>query len=141
MRLKLLFLLMISALSILETTTIQAQDTLDWDLYQNFSPAFKLISQIIYAPYDTVRISVNCQWYPISPLFRVKVLRVKDPELFLLAQKSRPIMDMVGKDSSNLLKYCEEIESFEKRLSIGTSVNNQRKYYYLNDVITYIPRN
>jgi len=63
--------------------------------------------------------------------FEISVFKIKDVEGFYSNQTSRGNINVIGKDSSNLLYYTDEVKTINKTLK----VNKEYSYLYLNENI------
>lgn len=65
-------------------------------------------------------------------IFNIEVFKITDPVKFFLNQPSFYTVDILGKDSSNLMYLTKEVKSFEKTIKI----NNDYGYAYLSENIS-----
>jgi len=65
-------------------------------------------------------------------IFDIEVFKITDPVKFFLNQPSFYSVDILGKDSSNLMYLTKEVKSFEKTVNI----NNDYGYAYLSENVS-----
>ena len=65
-------------------------------------------------------------------IFNIEVFKITDPVKFFLNQPSFYSVDILGKDSSNLMYLTKEVKSFEKTVNI----NNDYGYAYLSENVS-----
>ncbi len=65
-------------------------------------------------------------------VFNIEVFKITDPVKFFLNQPTFYTVDILGKDSSNLMYLTKEVKSFEKTIKI----NNEYGYAYLSENVS-----
>lgn len=98
---------------------------------------FSISTANIYYPGD--KIDLNIYSYDYSEKdkknkgvqFNFTILRIKDVNAFYSRQSSRYNIDVLSKDSSNLLSLTEEVYSFNKTLR----QKNDYNYWYFNETV------
>ncbi|MBN1634473.1 MAG: carboxypeptidase regulatory-like domain-containing protein [Ignavibacteria bacterium] len=107
-------------------------------LSQNVSPgiSYYINTNNLYYPGDKVSVYLYAYSYSDKVkekeyTFEISVLKIKDIEGFYSNQTSRGNINVIGKDSSNLLYYTDEIKSFSKKIKVKKDYG----YLYLNENI------
>lgn len=105
-------------------------------LSQNVSPGISYYINTNNLYYPGEKVSVYLYAYSYSDkvkereyTFEISVLKIKDVEGFYSNQTSRGNINVIGKDSSNLLYYTEDVKTFSKTIKI----NKDYGYIYLNE--------
>jgi hypothetical protein len=103
---------------------------------QNVSPgiSYYINTNNLYYPGDKVSVYLYAYSYSDKTKetkynFDFSVLKIKDIEGFYSNQTSRGNVNVIGKDSSYLLYYTDEVKSFTKTIK----VNKEYGYLYLNE--------
>ena len=102
----------------------------------DFNSSFTIYTNNMYGSNQDVSITVNAYNIKKKPTFTFKIYKIKEVEEFFAKQTSTYGIDVLGKDSTNLLSLTDEIESFDKTLKTEGSDN----YYYTYETITYKPK-
>lgn len=105
----------------------------DWDEY---NMSFQLYTNNMYASGQDVTINVYAYYLKKGADFNFKIYKINDIEGFFSRQTSNYQIDVLSKDSLNLLSMCTEIDEFNKRLKVEGSED----YYYSYETITYKPK-
>lgn len=108
-----------------------AQD--DWDEY---NMSFQLYTNNMYASGQDITINIYAYYLKKGAEFNFKIYKINDIEGFFSRQASNYQIDVLSKDSLNLLSMCEEVDSFNKRVKVEGSED----YYYSYETITYRPK-
>ena len=120
--------------AILRPSPSTAQDNVNAAIDLNSS--FTIYTNNMYGSNQDVSITVNAYNLKKKPSFTFKIYKIREVEEFFAKQMSTYSIDVLGKDSTNLLYLCDEIESFDKTLKTEGSDN----YYYTYETITYKPK-
>ena len=105
----------------------------EWD-ESNLS--YSLYTNNMYSSGQEVSINIYAYYLKKNTVFNFKIYKINDIEGFFSRQTSNYQIDVLSKDSMNLLSLCEEIDSFDKKLKTEGSEN----YYYSYETITYKPK-
>lgn len=105
----------------------------DWDEY---NMSFQLYTNNMYASGQDVTINIYAYYMKKGAEFNFKIYKINDIEGFFSRQTSNYQIDVLSKDSLNLLSMCTEIDEFNKRLKVEGSED----YYYSYETITYKPK-
>jgi uncharacterized protein YfaS (alpha-2-macroglobulin family) len=107
-----------------------AQNDDDYDM------SFSLYTNNMYASGQDITINVYAYYLKKGTEFNFKIYKINDIEGFFSRQTSNYQIDVLSRDSMNLLGMCTEIESFNKKLKIEGSDD----YYYSYETVTYKPK-
>lgn len=102
----------------------------------DFSSSFNIYTNNLYSSNQDVLITVSAYSIKKRPEFNFKIYKIRDVETFFAKQTSTYAIDVLGKDSTNLLTLCDEIDSFDKTFKTEGSEN----YYYLYETVKYKPK-
>lgn len=102
----------------------------------DYNMSFTLYTNNMYGSGDDITINLYAYYLKKGTEFNFKIYRIKDIEGFFSRQTSNYQIDVLSKDSMNLLTMCEEIDSFNKKVKLEGS----NDYYYSYETITYKPR-
>ncbi len=102
----------------------------------NFNTSFSLYTNNYYAPKEDVSITIDAYSIPKKAEFEFKIYKIRDVESFFSRQTSTYTIDILSKDSTNLLYLCDEVDNFTKMLKTEGSSD----YYYSYETITYKPK-
>ncbi|MBZ0203411.1 MAG: carboxypeptidase regulatory-like domain-containing protein [Ignavibacteria bacterium] len=105
----------------------------DWDEY---NMSFTVYTNNMYSSGDEVSVNVYAYYLKKNTEFNFKVYKIRDIEGFFSRQLSNSQIDVLSKDSLNLLSMCDEVDNFNKKLKVEGSDN----YYYSYETITYKPK-
>jgi uncharacterized protein YfaS (alpha-2-macroglobulin family) len=98
--------------------------------------SFSLYSNSIYSSSDEVTLNIYAYYLKKGAEFNITIYKINDLEGFFSRQISNYQIDVLSKDSINLLSLCEEIDSFTKKMKVEGSGN----YYYSYETIKYKPK-
>lgn len=101
-----------------------------------YNASFSIYTNNMYSSSQDVSINVNAYGIKKRPEFNFKVYRINDIEGFFSRQTSTYTIDVLSKDSLNLLSMCDEVDSFDKLFKTEGSEN----YFYVYQTITYKPK-
>ncbi|MCX7877218.1 MAG: MG2 domain-containing protein, partial [Ignavibacteria bacterium] len=116
---------LISAFILLSKAEIISQDI-----------SFQVYTNSIYSPGETVNLYVYSYNTKKNNEFTFTVYRINDIGGFFSRQVQNYSIDVLGKDSLNLLYFCDEIHSFKKKLS----VHGDKYFTYSEETFQYTPR-
>jgi uncharacterized protein YfaS (alpha-2-macroglobulin family) len=102
----------------------------------DFNASFSIYTNNYYGSNQDVSITVSAYSIPKKASFEFTIYKIKDPEAFFSRQTSTYSIDVLSKDSTNLLYLCDEVDKFEKKLKTEGSYD----YYYSYETITYKPK-
>jgi alpha-2-macroglobulin len=102
----------------------------------DYNMSFSLYTNNMYASGDDITINVYAYYLKKGTEFNFKIYKINDIEGFFSRQTSNYQIDVLSRDSMNLLSMCEEVDSFNKKLKLEGSSD----YYYSYETITYKPR-
>lgn len=102
----------------------------------DFNMSYSVYSNNMYASGDEVTINVYAYYLRKNAEFNFKIYKINDIEGFFSRQTSNYQIDVLSKDSLNLLGLCDEVDSFNKRMK----VEGDNDYYYSYETITYKPK-
>jgi len=102
----------------------------------DFNASFSIYTNNYYSTNQDVSITVSAYSIPKKAKFLFTIYKIKDVEAFFSRQTSTYTIEVLSKDSTNLLYLCDEIDSFEKQLKTEGS----HDYYYSYETITYKPK-
>lgn len=102
----------------------------------DFNASFSIYTNNYYGSNQDVSITVSAYSIPKKAAFMFKIYKIKDLEAFFSRQTSTYSIDVLSKDSTNLLYLCDEVDKFEKKLKTEGSSG----YYYSYETITYKPK-
>jgi len=105
----------------------------EWDEY---NMSFTVYTNNMYGSGDEVNINLYAYYLKKGAEFSFKIYRINDIEGFFSRQSSNYSIDVLSKDSINLLSMCDEIDSFNKRMKVEGSDS----YYYSYETVTYKPK-
>lgn len=106
------------------------------DRNEDINMSYTVYSNNMYGSGDDVIINIYAYYMKKGAEFNIKIYKIKDIEGFFSRQTSNSSIDVLSKDSLNLLGLCEEVDSFNKRMKVEGSEN----YYYSYESFTYKPR-
>lgn len=101
----------------------------------DYNMSFSLYTNNMYASGDDITINLYAYYLKKGSEFNFTIYRIKDIEGFFSRQTSNYQIDVLSKDSMNLLSLCEEVDSFNKKVKLEGS----NDYYYSYETITYKP--
>src|SRR3990172_1087118 len=101
----------------------------------DFNASFSLYTNSIYNSGEEVSITLSAYNIVKRPEFKFTIYKIKDIEGFFSRQTSNYSIDVLSKDSTNLLSLCEEVDSFEKTFKTEGYDN----YHYFYETINYKP--
>lgn len=98
--------------------------------------AFSVYMSSLYYPDEKAGVQVYCYDYnpaneKESKKFDFRILKIKNIAEFYSNQTSKYYINTIGKDSTNLLYYTDEVKTFSKKFS---SIKNYN-YYYINEFV------
>ncbi len=102
----------------------------------DINSSFNLYTNSYYTSKQEVTITVSAYNIRKKPEFKFKIYKIKDVEGFFSRQTSQYSIDVLSKDSLNLLYMCEEVDDFNKVIKTEGSGD----YYYSYESITYKPK-
>jgi len=102
----------------------------------DFNTSFNIYTNNLYSSNQDVLITVSAYNITKRPEFNFEIYKIRDVETFFAKQTSTYTIDVLGKDSTNLLTLCDEVDSFNKTFKTEGSGN----YHYLYETITYKPK-
>ncbi len=102
----------------------------------DFNLSYTVYSNNMYASGDEVVINIYAYYMKKGAEFNFKVYKINDVEGFFSRQNSKYQIDVLSRDSLNLLSMCTQIDEFNKRMKVEGSEN----YYYSYETITYKPK-
>ena len=123
-----LFLFTFLSFLILPNVNLNAQDK---------GVNFSISTANLYFPGDKINLNIYSYDYSekdkkkIEIQFNFEILRIKDISAFYSKQSSRYNLDVLSKDSMNLLSLTEEVYSFNKNFS----QKNDYSYRYFNETV------
>src|SRR5260221_12848482 len=126
-------ILVIILFGVLITPALFAQLNTDLD---DVNSSFSIYSNNFYSSNQDVSITLSAYNIAKRPEFTFKVYKIKDIEGFFSRQTSTYSIDVLSKDSTNLLAMCDEIDSFDKTFKTEGYDN----YWYFYQTITYKPK-
>src|SRR5688572_12323831 len=100
---------------ILAPAVLFAQNDDDYDM------SFSLYTNNMYASGQDITINVYAYYLKKGTEFNFKIYKINDIEGFFSRQTSNYQIDVLSRDSMNLLGMCTEIESFNKKLKVEGS--------------------
>ncbi len=103
---------------------------------EDLNMSYTVYSNNMYASGDEVAINIYAYYLKKGAEFNFKIYKIDDIEGFFSRQTSNYQIDVLSKDSLNLLGLCTEIESFNKRMK----VEGDDDYYYSYETVTYKPK-
>ncbi len=103
---------------------------------EDYNSSFTIYTNNFYASGQDVSITIDAYNIVKRPEFKFTVYKIKDIEGFFSRQTSTYAIDVLSKDSTNLLSMCEEVDNFDKTFKTEGSEN----YYYSYETITYKPK-
>jgi uncharacterized protein YfaS (alpha-2-macroglobulin family) len=106
------------------------------DEIEDYNSTFTVYTNNMYGSGDEVIINLYAYYLKKGTTFDFKVYKIKDIEGFFSRQVSNYSIDVLSKDSLNLLSMCEEVDSFSKRMKVEGSDD----YYYSYETVTYKPK-
>lgn len=98
--------------------------------------SFTVYSNNMYASGDVVAVNIYAYYMKKGAEFNFKVYKINDVEGFFSRQTSNSQIDILSRDSLNLLGLCDEVDSFNKKMKVEGSGS----YYYSYETITYKPK-
>jgi uncharacterized protein YfaS (alpha-2-macroglobulin family) len=128
-KIRILALLLFAALFAAQGKS-QQNDNLD------YNSSFSIYTNNFYASGQDVSITINAYSIVKRPEFKFTIYKIKDIEGFFSRQTSTYAIDVLSKDSTNLLSMCEEVDSFEKTFK----TQGDPSYNYFYETITYKPK-
>lgn len=102
----------------------------------DYNSSFTVYTNNMYGSGEEVIINVYGYYLKKSSVFDFKVYKIKDVEGFFSRQLTNYSIDVLSKDSLNLLSMCEEVDNFTKKLKVEGSDD----YYYSYESISYKPK-
>jgi uncharacterized protein YfaS (alpha-2-macroglobulin family) len=102
----------------------------------DMNSSFNIYTNSYYTSKQEVTITISAYNIRKKPEFNFKIYRIKDVEGFFSRQTSQYNIDVLSKDSLNLLYMCEEVDDFTKTLKTEGS----NDYYYSYETFTYKPK-
>ncbi|MFI5144488.1 MAG: MG2 domain-containing protein, partial [Ignavibacteria bacterium] len=102
----------------------------------NYNLSFNLYTNNYYTSNQDVSITIDAYSIPKKPEFEFKIYKIRDVEAFFSRQTSTYTIDILSRDSTNLLYLCDEVDNFTKTLKTDGSSD----YYYSYETITYKPK-
>ena len=102
----------------------------------DLNSSFNIYTNNYYGTNQDVSITVNAYSIRKRAEFEFKIYKIKDVEAFFSRQTSTYTLEVLSKDSTNLLYLCEEVDSFKKKLKTEGYDN----YYYSYETIKYKPK-
>ncbi len=118
---------------ILSVLSLQAQNIND---ALDMNASFNIYTNNYYGSNQDVSMTVSAYSVPKRAEFEFMIYKIKDVEAFFSRQTSTYSIDVLSKDSTNLLSLCDEVDSFTKRLK----TEGDYGYYYSYETITYKPK-
>jgi uncharacterized protein YfaS (alpha-2-macroglobulin family) len=103
-------------------------------VYNNAS--YSIYTNNLYGSKQDVSITINAYNIPKRAEFNFKIYKIRDLEAFFSRQTSTFTIDVLSKDSTNLLTLCDMVDEFDKTLKTEGYDN----YYYSYETITYKPK-
>lgn len=103
---------------------------------EDINSSFSIYTNSYNAVNQDVNITLSAYSIKKKAQFNFKIYKIKDVEGFFSRQTSNWTIDVLSKDSLNLLALCEEVDSFDKILKTEGSAD----YYYSYETITYKPK-
>ncbi len=104
-----------------------------WDEYNT---SFTVYTNSMYSSGDEVSINLYAYYMRKGTEFNFKIYKINDIEGFFSRQTSNYSIDVLSKDSLNLLSMCEEVDSFNRKLKLEGSED----YYYGYETVSYKPK-
>lgn len=102
----------------------------------NNNASFSIYTNSYYSTTQDVSITVDAYSIPKKAEFEFKIYKIRDIENFFSRQTSTYTIDVLSKDSTNLLYLCDEYDNFTRNLKTEGS----NDYYYSYETITYKPK-
>lgn len=102
----------------------------------NLNTSFTIYTNNYYNPNQDVSITINAYSIPKRAEFEFKIYKIRDLDAFFTRQTSTYQIDVLSKDSTNLLYLCDEVDNFSKTLK----TEGYENYYYAYETITYKPK-
>lgn len=109
---------------------LKSQDNSD------FTGSFNLYTNNFYSSNEEVKITISAYSIKKNAEFEFSIYKIRDIEGFFSRQTSTYTIDVLSKDSINMLYMCDEIETFHKTLKTEGYDN----YYYSYQTIDYRPK-
>ena len=88
-----------------------------------YNASFSIYTNNMYSSSQDVSINLNAYGLKKKPEFTFKVYKIRDLEAFFSRQTSTYTIDVLSKDSTNLLSLCDESDSFDKSFKTEGSEN------------------
>lgn len=102
----------------------------------DFNSSFYVYTNNYYTSNQEVSITINAYSINKKAEFNFGIYKIRDVEGFFSRQTSNYSLDVLSKDSINLLSMCDEVDNFSKVLKTEGYDN----YYYAYQTITYKPK-
>jgi len=102
----------------------------------DYNSSFTVYTNNMYGSGDEVIINIYGYYLKKASVFDFKVYKINDIEGFFSRQLSNYSIDVLSKDSINLLSMCEEVDNFSKKMKVEGSGD----YYYSYESVTYKPK-
>ena len=119
---KIIMFTKIKILSLLIFASLFASHSFAQEL-EDFNSSFSIYTNNFYASGQDVSITVDAYSIIKRPEFKFTIYRIKDIEGFFSRQTSTYSIDVLSKDSTNLVSMCEEVDSFTKNFKTQGSDN------------------
>lgn len=105
----------------------------EWDEY---NMSYTVYTNNMYSSGDEVSVNIYAYYLKKGAQFDFKVYKINDIEGFFSRQTSNYSIDVLSKDSINLLSMCTEVDNFSKRMKVEGSSD----YYYSYETVAYKPK-
>ncbi|RPI18942.1 MAG: hypothetical protein EHM58_03540 [Ignavibacteriae bacterium] len=102
----------------------------------DINSSFSIYTNNYYSSTQDVSITINAYSIKKKAEFNFKIYKIKDVEGFFSRQTSTYSIDVLSKDSLNLLYMCEEVDEFNKTMK----TEGYDDYYYSYETVTYKPK-
>jgi len=129
-RMKNLIMFLLAAVILLPSLAFAQNDNDDINM------SYTVYTNNMYASGDEVSINIYAYYLKKGAEFNFKVYKINDIEGFFSRQTSNYQIDVLSRDSLNLLSMCTQVDEFSKRMK----VEGDNDYYYSYETITYKPK-
>jgi hypothetical protein len=102
----------------------------------DYNSSYSIYTNSLYNSGDAVGITISAYNIVKKPEFKFTIYKIRDIEGFFSRQTSNSSIDVLSKDSTNLLALCDEVDSFEKTFKTQGYDN----YFYFYETVNYKPR-
>ncbi|HEY3250451.1 MAG TPA: MG2 domain-containing protein [Ignavibacteria bacterium] len=102
---------------------------------EDYNVSYSIYTNNLYKSGEDVSITLSAYNIVKRPEFKFTIYKIKDVEGFFSRQTSNYSIDVLSKDSTNLLSLCEEVDNFTKTFKTQGYDN----YYYFYETVNYRP--